>query len=108
MENLTGGTPPVRYLPCVVPCKLYFDEGETCEIFGARGIVNTRNDFYVEKADRIGWSWYYYGRGRTPENLFRREYILEDGTVVCTEYHRERLISRKRFSSQGKKAVAIC
>ena len=24
MENLTGGTPPVRPLPCVVPCKLYF------------------------------------------------------------------------------------
>ena len=24
MENLTGGTPPVRYLPCVDPCKLYF------------------------------------------------------------------------------------
>ena len=28
MENLTGGTPPVRYLPCVVPCKLYFEEVE--------------------------------------------------------------------------------
>lgn len=27
MENLTGGTPPVRYLPCVVPCKLYFLAG---------------------------------------------------------------------------------
>jgi len=27
MENLTGGTPPVRYLPCVVPCKLYFPDG---------------------------------------------------------------------------------
>ena len=26
MENLTGGTPPVRYLLCVVPCKLYFTE----------------------------------------------------------------------------------
>ena len=24
MENLTGGTPPVRPLPCVGPCKLYF------------------------------------------------------------------------------------
>ena len=24
MENLTSGIPPVRYLPCVVPCKLYF------------------------------------------------------------------------------------
>ena len=29
MENLTGGTPPVRYLPCVVPCKLYFAFGKT-------------------------------------------------------------------------------
>ena len=29
MENLTGGTPPVRYLPCVVPCKLYFTGIET-------------------------------------------------------------------------------
>lgn len=29
MENLTGGTPPVRYLPCVVPCKLYFDDFST-------------------------------------------------------------------------------
>ena len=26
MENLTGGTPPVRLLPCVVPCKLYFGD----------------------------------------------------------------------------------
>lgn len=29
MENLTGGTPPVRYLPCVVPCKLYFADNLT-------------------------------------------------------------------------------
>ena len=29
MENLTGGTPPVRPLPCVVPCKLYFKDVET-------------------------------------------------------------------------------
>ena len=31
MENLTGGTPPVRYLPCVVPCKLYFKKNENKE-----------------------------------------------------------------------------
>ena len=32
MENLTGGTPPVRPLPCVVPCKLYFacEENKIC------------------------------------------------------------------------------
>jgi len=32
MENLTGGTPPVRYLPCVVPCKLYFITFKTTDI----------------------------------------------------------------------------
>ena len=31
MENLTGGTPPVRPLPCVVPCKLYFKKNENKE-----------------------------------------------------------------------------
>ena len=86
---------------------IQFDRGETCEIFGARGIVNTWNDFYVEKADRIGWRW-NYDRERVPGNLRRLEYTFEDGTVTRTEYRRERLISRKRFSSQGKKAVAIC
>lgn len=32
MENLTGGTPPVRYLPCVVPCKLYFTIYKICDM----------------------------------------------------------------------------
>ena len=52
MENLTGGTPPVRYLPCVVPCKLYFTHhyeflcdkliiGKFCAI--ARGIEFVMN-----------------------------------------------------------------
>ena len=33
MENLTGGTPPVRYLPCVVPCKLYFTNDKIPQSF---------------------------------------------------------------------------
>ena len=32
MENLTGGTPPVRYLLCVVPCKLYFTTEKTITV----------------------------------------------------------------------------
>ena len=39
MENLTGGTPPVRYLPCVVPCKLYFED-----------IQEIVPDFYIANA----------------------------------------------------------
>ena len=37
MENLTGGTPPVRYLPCVVPCKLYF-----CKLITTERISSVR------------------------------------------------------------------
>ena len=37
MENLTGGTPPVRYLPCVVPCKLYFIATYTILCFALPG-----------------------------------------------------------------------
>ena len=45
MENLTGGTPPVRYLPCVVPCKLYFTVLQTLVVaigagLGVWGVVN--------------------------------------------------------------------
>jgi len=41
MENLTGGTPPVRYLLCVVPCKLYFTLVET--FFSKRFHKNRKN-----------------------------------------------------------------
>ena len=46
MENLTGGNPPVRPLPCVVPCKLYFDAVETAKHFGigADRAVNYHSD----------------------------------------------------------------
>ena len=36
-----GGTPPVRYLPCVVPCKLYFSAGEVPRIAGTFGLDTT-------------------------------------------------------------------
>lgn len=39
MENLTGGTPPVRYLPCVVPCKLYFTSVKTKFVIGVLSLV---------------------------------------------------------------------
>ena len=45
MENLTGGTPPVRYLPCVVPCKLYFgfDENNIKAVKDSMILANNSN-----------------------------------------------------------------
>ncbi|MBO5161409.1 MAG: MFS transporter, partial [Lachnospiraceae bacterium] len=44
MENLTGGTPPVRYLPCVVPCKLYFPG---FLIFAANGMLTVLTTVFL-------------------------------------------------------------
>ena len=54
MENLTGGTPPVRYLPCVVPCKLYFT------LVQNKGIVLSR-----EQLLRKVWGNDFLGDDRT-------------------------------------------
>ena len=48
MENLTGGTPPVRYLPCVVPCKLYF---MPVEIYGFGKLYEFEGRHYRGPAD---------------------------------------------------------
>ena len=34
-----GGTPPVRYLLCVVPCKLYFASAQTLTLADAMGTI---------------------------------------------------------------------
>ncbi|MBO5639859.1 MAG: hypothetical protein J5916_08140 [Oscillospiraceae bacterium] len=48
MENLTGGTPPVRYLPCVVPCKLYFLVSTAFLFWKCKyGFANVDESFYL-------------------------------------------------------------
>ena len=51
MENLTGGTPPVRPLPCVVPCKLYFADGMSFDAgTWDEKITDTLNYLFLLKA----------------------------------------------------------
>lgn len=66
-----------------------FDGGEKCVVFAPSGIVNERDIFRVESADKIIWEWYYYGRPRTPENLRKREYTRA-GNSILVEYAGER------------------
>ena len=50
MENLTGGTPPVRYLLCVVPCKLYFTAVSTFTTW-VMGILQAAEKLHEESLD---------------------------------------------------------
>ena len=58
-----------------------FDGGEQCTVYDPSVIVNEPNDFHVERASKIAWEWYYYGKERAPENLCRWEFTLIDNAV---------------------------
>ena len=57
MENLTGGNPPVRPLPCVVPCKLYFaSDKNTCRD-SSHLEVSLSGNGSLRKRNRDGTIW---------------------------------------------------
>lgn len=52
-----GGTPPVRYLPCVVPCKLYFaSDKNTCRDAANLDVYLSDNGIF-RKVNKSGAIW---------------------------------------------------
>jgi hypothetical protein len=67
--------------------RLSFNEGETLDVWGPRGIRTEGNGIAIQHADRVRWEWSYYGRPKLPENRFFREYVVDRGNieVTCTD-----------------------
>lgn len=57
---------------------ILFDGSEKCTVYDPFGIVNEPNDFHIERASKVVWEWYNYGREQVPENLCRRVYVCAD------------------------------
>lgn len=49
---------------------LTFDNQERLTIWNADNITETKGHFQIDKADKVLWEWYYYGKPQTEENLF--------------------------------------
>ena len=84
MENLTGGTPPVRYLLCVVPCKLYFANANDCISHQLR--VGWSGDVYIstitgaEEIEDVKFRWESWDAGNGyagPRAASDHEYIKQ-------------------------------
>ena len=58
-----------------------FNNGEKCTVYDPLGVINETDDFHVERASKIVWEWYYYGKEQAPENLCRLEYTFVGGAV---------------------------
>jgi hypothetical protein len=42
----------------------------------------TKTTFRIGNATALRWSWFYYGRPKTPENLYYRDYVQQDGGII--------------------------
>ncbi len=59
-----------------------FNEGEILEIECPSELIIDDKTVKIENATKVKWSWYSYGRERTPENLLFYEYKKEGNILV--------------------------
>jgi hypothetical protein len=61
---------------------LSFDGGETLRVWNPSRYELAGYTIRIADSDHVRWEWYYYGRERTPENLFFHDYLKQDGRIV--------------------------
>lgn len=62
---------------------LYFNQGEKLEIDNPRNIFEAPTFLKVIDADRIKFTWYYYGKTNSRENQYSKEYTLNNNKIIA-------------------------
>ena len=60
---------------------MHFDGGELLHIWNPGNPTFQGQQFVIGSAARVLWQWYYYGRPRTPENLYFEDYLVRSDGV---------------------------
>ena len=61
-----------------------FDQGETLRVWEPDGLTATEREFRIDRASRVRWEWFYYGRPRVPANLYFIEFEKCDEDVTAS------------------------
>jgi hypothetical protein len=61
--------------------RLAFNEGETLEVWGPEGARMEGKSFIIQRASRVRWEWFYYGRPKLPENRFFIEHVVSGESI---------------------------
>lgn len=64
--------------------KLCFNEDETLEVWEASGLRMEGRRFVIQRAIRVRWEWFYYGRSKLPENRFFIEHVVNGQRIEVT------------------------
>lgn len=60
---------------------LMFDGGETLEIWDPAEVRMDGKKFIIQRASRVRWEWFYYGRPNLPENRFFIEHVVSGESI---------------------------
>lgn len=61
--------------------QIVFNLGERLTIWSPDGLTANDQEFRIDRASRVRWEWYYYGREQLPENLYCIEHWITGDDV---------------------------
>jgi hypothetical protein len=61
-----------------------FADGETLAIWDPDDAIIGLGTFRIQRATKVRWEWFYYGRPAMPQNRFFIEHSSLDGRVTAT------------------------
>ncbi len=64
--------------------RLSFNEGETLEVWEPTGFRMDGKSIVIQRAVRVRWEWFYYGRQKLPENRFFIEHVIAGQSVEAS------------------------
>lgn len=79
-----------------------FDQGETLEIWHPSKLIIDGNVLKIAKASKVKWSWFYYGKPKTKENLRAQEFIVNGNNIINQNQQ------HIKGASINEVAIAIC
>jgi hypothetical protein len=62
--------------------RIHFNQGEVLAVWNLVEVKIDAKQFRIGSATALRWTWYYYGRSQTPENLFYMDYAKQKDDVV--------------------------
>jgi len=67
---------------------ILFDDDETLTVWDLAGLTVSAQEFRIQRASRVRWEWFYYGREKLPENCYYIEH-RSDGETVTADTDRD-------------------
>ena len=64
--------------------RISFDQGEVLTVWQPVRAKVSPSEFKIGDAHRVRWEWFYYGRPKTPANLYFQDFSISAGGIVAT------------------------